>query len=55
MREDYDLVKFGGTDGGEKHYWVLPPIFRRIVAHKATLAKEPPIKMGTPDPYTPKK
>jgi arylsulfatase len=53
MREDYDLVKFGGRDGGEQHYWVLPVIFKRIIAHQASLAKEPPIKMGTPDPYLP--
>ena len=53
MREDYDLVKYGGREGGESHYWVLPVIFKRIVAHQASLAKEPPIRMGTPDPYTP--
>ena len=53
MREDYDLVKFGGREGGEQNYWVLPVIFERIVAHRASLAEEPPIEMGTPDPYTP--
>ena len=55
MREDYDLVKFGGRDGGEQHYWVLPVIFKQIVAHQRSLAEEPPIKMGTPDPYVPAK
>jgi arylsulfatase len=53
MREDYDLVKFGGRDGGEQHYWVLPVIFKKIIAHKGSLAKEPPIKLGTPDPFVP--
>ena len=52
-KEQYDLVKFGGRDGGERAYWVLPVIFEKIVTHKASLAKEPPIKMGTPDPYVP--
>ena len=55
MREEYDLVKYGGKEGGESHYWVLPVMFKRIVAHKATLVQEPPIRMGTPDPYTPPK
>ncbi len=55
MREDYDLVAHGGRDGGELHYWVLPVIFKQIVAHQASLAAEPPIKMGTPDPYVPNK
>ena len=55
MREDYDLINYGGRDGGERHYWVLPVIFKKIIAHKTSLAQEPPIKMGTPDPYVPKK
>ena len=55
MREDYDLVEYGGRDGGEQHYWVLPVIFERIVAHQASLAQEPPIPLGTPDPYKPPK
>ena len=33
--------------------WVLPPILRRLVAHQATLINEPPIRLGTPDPYQP--
>ena len=48
MREDYDLVEHGGRDGGEQHYWVMPVIFKRIVAHQSSLLKEPPIAMGTP-------
>ena len=53
MREDYDLVEHGGRDGGEPHYWVMPVIFKEIVAHQASLAQEPPITMGTSDPYVP--
>jgi arylsulfatase len=33
--------------------WVLPPILKRVVAHQMTLQKEPPIQLGTPDPYVP--
>lgn len=33
--------------------WVLPPILKRVVAHQMTLRKEPPIRLGTPDPYVP--
>jgi arylsulfatase len=55
MKEQYDLIKFGGRSGGEKHYWIMPVIFKKIIAHKVSLAKEPPIKMGTPDPYVPRK
>jgi arylsulfatase len=33
--------------------WVLPPILKQVVAHQATLRKEPPIALGTPDPYVP--
>ena len=34
---------------------VLPVMFKKIVAFKQTLAEEPPIAFGTPDPYKPKK
>jgi len=33
--------------------WVLPPVLKRVVAHQMTLRKEPPIKLGTPEPYMP--
>ncbi len=33
--------------------WVLPAVSRRIVKFKRTLATEPPIPLGTPDPYEP--
>ena len=35
--------------------WVLPAVSKRITRFAATLAKEPPIKLGTPDPYLPTK
>jgi arylsulfatase len=34
--------------------WVFPVILKKVVAFKKTLAEEPPIRLGTPDPYKPK-
>jgi arylsulfatase len=48
-KEQYDLFHYGGDDG----YWVLPAIMERVVAHQMTLQEEPPIRVGTPDPYVP--
>jgi arylsulfatase len=33
--------------------WVLPVIFPKIVDFQKTLVEEPPIQLGTPDPYKP--
>ena len=33
--------------------WVFPVIAEKVVAFQQSLAAEPPIKLGTPDPYTP--
>lgn len=35
--------------------WVLPVLFKKIVAFQKTLIQEPPIQLGTPDPYKPSK
>ena len=35
--------------------WVLPVVSKRIAKFKRTLATEPPIPLGTPDPYEPGK
>ena len=48
-KEQYDLVHYGGEDG----FWVMPAIMKRVVAHQMTLREEPPIPLGTPDPYEP--
>ena len=48
-KEQYDLIENGGEDG----FWVMPVIMKRVVAHQQTLMKEPPIMLGTPDPYEP--
>ena len=33
--------------------WILPVIFKKIVEFQKTLVQEPPIELGTPDPYKP--
>lgn len=48
-KEQYDLITYGGADG----FWVMPAIMERVVEHQLTLRAEPPIAIGTPDPYTP--
>jgi arylsulfatase len=47
-KEMYPITK--ATAG---HFWVRWPMGELLKAHRASLAKEPPIKAGTPDPYTP--
>ncbi|MHA3980980.1 hypothetical protein ACW9UR_25325, partial [Halovulum sp. GXIMD14794] len=37
----------------EQSTWVLPVIFSKIVEFQTTLASEPPIPLGTLDPYLP--
>jgi len=33
--------------------WFMVPVSKRIVEFQQSLAKEPPIRLGTPDPYVP--
>jgi arylsulfatase len=35
--------------------WVFPVILKKVVEYQKTLAMEPPIRLGTPDPYVPKR
>lgn len=47
---------YGGHEtGAENLTWVLPAVTKEIIKFQATLEKEPPILLGTPEPYTPKK
>jgi len=46
-KEEYNVT----VDGT----WVLPVVFKKIVEFQKTLVQEPPIPLGTPDPYQPKK
>jgi arylsulfatase len=47
MREEHNLLF--------SHIWVLQPMAIATVEFLKTLAIEPPIKPGTPDPYVPPK
>jgi arylsulfatase len=38
-----------------ENFWVRYPASQVLIDHMKSLAKEPPIKGGTPDPYTPVK
>lgn len=35
--------------------WVLPVVLKQVVEFQKSLLQEPPIRLGTPDPYTPPK
>jgi arylsulfatase len=35
--------------------WVFPVVLKKVVEFQKTLAAEPPIRLGTPDPYVPGK
>lgn len=35
--------------------WILPAVSKLVVKFRETLAKEPPIMLGTPEPYSPPK
>ena len=50
-----EIGTYGGgiLRGAEEGAWVMPPIFTRRIAFEASLQAEPPIPLGTPDPYVP--
>jgi arylsulfatase len=47
-KEFYDTVPRGFEAS-----WVMPAVFPKIIEFQKTLVQEPPIALGTPDPYTP--
>ncbi len=53
-KELYGLYGGEGT-GTEELTWVLPAVTTLVVKFQESLVKEPPIKLGTPDPYVPPK
>jgi len=57
LRDPKELYGIYGGDqtGTESLTWVLPAITKEVLKFQATLAEEPPIKLGTPEPYKPKK
>ena len=46
-KEEYNM--------GAEATWLLPVMFKKIVEFQKTLVEEPPIQLGTPDPYKPPK
>ena len=48
-KEEYDLI-LHGVEGAA---WIMPPVMERVPAHQVSLRREPPIPLGTPDPYVP--
>jgi len=44
-KEEYNMASEAG--------WIAPVIFKKIVEFQKTLLQEPPIQLGTPDPYRP--
>jgi arylsulfatase len=51
-KEEYDIFEFGGKEG-EDNMWVVPAVMKLVADHNRSLSKEPPIPLGTPDPYKP--
>ncbi|MHC4405532.1 MAG: arylsulfatase [Planctomycetota bacterium] len=47
-KEEYNLINIDQTAA-----WVLPILGERVVEFQKSLKSEPPIKLGTPDPYVP--
>jgi len=52
-KELYDVIEHGGRDG-EDNFWVMPAIMKLVGMHIQSLSQEPPIPLGTVDPYEPK-
>lgn len=48
-KELYNLV---GID--QSVAWIMPPVLERVLAFQKSLIDEPPIRLGTPDPYVPR-
>ncbi|MBW2615462.1 MAG: arylsulfatase [Deltaproteobacteria bacterium] len=53
----YNLIKDPKEDFNiaPESTWILPVVMSRVMDFQKTLAKEPPIRLGTPDPYVPPK
>jgi arylsulfatase A-like enzyme len=48
-KENYPIDKVDASAS-----WVFPVVLKKVIEFKKTLAMEPPIRLGTPDPYIPK-
>jgi len=53
IKDPKELYPLDKVDVGDA--WFMAPVTKRVVEFQKTLAKEPPIQLGTPDPYMPGK
>jgi arylsulfatase len=44
----------GSETGAQSLTWVLPAVTHEVLRFQATLEEEPPIRLGTPEPYRPR-
>lgn len=53
----YNLIKDPKEDFNiaPESTWILPVVMSRVIDFQKTLVTEPPIRLGTPDPYVPSK
>ncbi|WP_194766291.1 arylsulfatase [Tamlana sp. I1] len=54
-KELYGIAGGNGTTGAQNLTWILPAVTKQVLKFQATLKEEPPILLGTPEPYNPKK
>ncbi|MCB1698025.1 MAG: arylsulfatase [Halioglobus sp.] len=57
LRDPKELhgISGGGDETGAQNLtWVLPAVTAEVLRFQATLKKEPPITLGTPEPYKPR-
>jgi len=58
LRDPKELNGIAGGDaetGAQSLTWVLPAVTKQVIRFQATLREEPPILLGTPEPYRPKR
>ncbi|MEP0713134.1 arylsulfatase [Algoriphagus sp.] len=57
LRDPKELygIDGGHETGAQNLTWVLPAVTKEVIKFGATLQEEPPILLGTPEPYTPKR
>jgi hypothetical protein len=49
LKSGFSLMHVGGI----YNTWLADPMFKIVTEFEASLKRYPPIKLGTPDPYTP--
>ena len=53
IKDPKELYPLDKVDVGDA--WFMAPVTRRVVEFQKSLIVEPPIRLGTPDPYLPPK